>query len=220
MSEASAPQPQTFENPDVAHVMFFLGDAEYWRIFRKEVFGEHNRALALIPMVKDGQRHDVAWLERSWVDQTTGESHTVHHAACPCMIECEFSDGDGLAAMGDCEAWRTGILSRAIDINHKNSRDFGQMLSISAPLKDVERSGVPFEELALDPVDEVLLHHLRVVKNQPHYWEGNVRGGEHQLHLLSVITGYPPSQLTEHALSLAEEGWVDFDGDQTIRLAA
>jgi hypothetical protein len=219
MSEASAPQPQTFENPDAAHVLFFLGDAEYWRIFRKEVFGETNRALALMPMVKEGQRHDVAWLERSWANPETGESHTVHHAACPCLIESEFKEGNGFDAMENCDVWQAGILSRAIDINHKNSRDFGQMLSISAPLKDTEHSGLAFEELALDPVDEVMLHHLRIVRKQPYYWEGNVRGGEHQLHLLSVITGYPPTQLTEHARSLADEGWVDFDGE-ALRLAA
>jgi uncharacterized membrane protein len=77
-----------------------------------------------------------------------------------------------------------------------------------------------FADIHLDPVDEDMLIHQRTIKRQPKYWEGNQWEGQHQLHLLSVITGYEPNQLAEHAQGLAEAGWIDYDGAQTVRLAA
>jgi len=221
VSEFNSQLPRSYEDPDAANALFFSSDTEYyWRHFRLKRFGESNRALTLLPMTKNGARHDVVWLERSWVDPNSDRAKTVHHAACRCLVESDLNGDDEFEAMQKCSALQAGILYRSLEVNHQLGLDFGQMLAKSAELSDVEHEGINFHGMELDPVDEAMLFHLRTIKRQPQYWEGNVWGGEHQLHLLSVVTGFEVGQLAEHALALAENGWVDYDGDQTVRLAA
>jgi hypothetical protein len=93
-----------------------------------------------------------------------------------------------------------------------------ELVPSATPLKEETLFGVSFE--GIDPLEAALLYHLGVVRSRPQYWEGNIKGGEHQLHLLSVITGFDPVKLAERASSLSEGGVVEFDGDQTVKLAA
>jgi hypothetical protein len=218
MSELGAPQPRSIENPDEAHTLFFLGDTDYWRQYREQIYGESNRALTLVPVVKDGQRHDVAWLERTWRDADSGETHTAHHAACRCLADAEFTTEDSIRAMLECEAWQLGVINRAAEIHRRNQNDLSELVPSATPLKEETLFGVSFE--GIDPLEAALLYHLGVVRSRPQYWEGNIKGGEHQLHLLSVITGFDPVKLAERASSLSEGGVVEFDGDQTVKLAA
>lgn len=220
MSEAGAPQPHSFENPQEADERFFIGEIAFWRLYREEIFGETNRALSLIPVVQNGESHDVVWLERRRIDPNTGESYSFHHAACKCLTEAEFCGIDGMEAIQECEAWLLGIYQRAADIKYKTQKDLEEMLALSTQLKGIRLDDVPLEDPDLDPLDEAILHHLRLVKSRPQYWEGNILGGQHQLPLLSIITGHELPQLTEHVEALAEAGYVDFDGDQTVKLAA
>ena len=61
--------------------------------------------------------------------------------------------------------------------------------------------------------------YLRSVSKTPSYWAGNIKGGSHELPLLSVVTGFQFDQLAEHAHSLAEYGWIEFDGEQTVNVS-
>jgi hypothetical protein len=224
MSEIGAPQPDNYYEDAAAATSLFFREEEtdFWRLARRERYDEKNRALSIIPMVKSGQRHDVVWLERSWTNKKTGEPVIVHHAACRCITKNEFEGDVELTAMYGCEAWNAGLLQRALDVNREAQLDFGQMVSMSPPIlsEALQPDFAPPFDFSLDPLEEAMLFYLRAVKKTPSYWAGNVMGGSHELPLLSVITGYNLTELTEHAQKLAEAGWVSFEGEQTIRLAA
>ena len=220
MSELGVPQPHSFENPQEADEMFFIGDTAFWRLYREEIVGETNRALSLIPVMHNGERHDVVWLERTRINPDTGESYKFHHAACKCLAEAEFCEIEGMQAIQECEAWRLGIYQRAADIKHKSQADLDEMLALSVQLRGIVFDNIPLEDPELDPVDEAILHHLRVVKSRPQHWEGNILGGQHQLPLLSIITGRELPFITGRVEGLMEAGYVEFDGDQTVKLPA
>jgi hypothetical protein len=223
MSEFGTPQPDdNYESPARATTLFFHAEeADFWRLARKERYDESNRALSIVPLIKSGERHDVAWLERSRRNSDTGETVVMHQAACKCIAKSEFEGDIEMSAMQDCDAWKAGLIQRALQINHQTSLDLGQMYNLAMPLFEATQDGwVPPADLGLDPVDEAMMVYLKSVSKTPSYWAGNIKGGSHELPLLSVVTGFQFDHLSEHAHSLAKYGWIEFDGEQTVRLAA
>lgn len=203
-----------------ANILFFMDEVADWKAVRKEQREENNRALFLVPMVKEGKRHDVVWLERTVVNPDTAEKIVVHHAACKCIAGPECRDDSTLAAMFECEVWKDGVITRADQVRAEQLWGIDQMLQRYIEIDEVDHTGLMPRGLGLDPVDEAILHHLRVVTKHPAYWAGNITGGAHELPLLSVVTGHELPELADHAHILEEKGYVEVSGDQTISLAA
>lgn len=223
MAEIGTPQSDKgHEDATQATFLFFLEEeTDFWRLARKERYDETNRALSIIPLVKSGERHDVAWLERSWINQKTRERVVAHQAACKCIAKSEFNGDIEMEAMHGCDAWKAGLVQRALDVNREGPLDFGQMYRMAAPLHEAAQVDLTLPpDIGLDPVDEAMLFHLKSIAKKPSYWAGNIVGGSHELPLLSVVTGFELDELTEHAHSLAESGWIHLEGEQSVRLAA
>lgn len=174
--------------------------------------GEDIKAISIVPSVLDGDEHNVFFLHRRGIDHESGLPFDVRHVACAHIEEAYAEDDPRLEKMFACETLMEGIISRANGV--KIELPLGWVWDMYIRIND-NLTGA-----SVNPVQSAMLNILVLEKKQPDHWYANPVGGAHELALLSIILGKEQAELAENAHELSETGIIDFDGEQTVRLAA
>lgn len=187
------------------------GSLSEWIMEQKQA-GELIEARWVTPSTKDGSEHNVYFLDRRSVDPLTEEPIHFRHVACGC-IEQSYEEGDPeLHTMFACETLLDGVLTRAEEVKNE--------LSLADAWEQYVKIDDSLTDVSLNPITAAMLDLLVREKSRHDYWFANPIGGAHELAILSIILGRQPDELVQHAQDLSRDGLIEYDGDQTIKLAA
>lgn|GEM_PF-4398932 len=186
------------EDPENQHLknMLFVGDLADYSEDRAS-YGDVIDPVHLYVMADGQTLHNVAWVHRTNLDwQTdgyTGGYSEMHHIACDCLPEAE-SHGQ-TEAIFTCNALVAALKNRAEEVRQ------------TASIEDDYAKR------------RLILRLLRADREYPQSWPANVLQGEHQIFLLSMILQEHPVEVKCHVDQLVDEGKVDFQDDEIVRLA-
>lgn len=191
----------------------FDGPVKEWAEYRTAVFGDIVRDVLTLPEDHDGNTHRVSWVYHAGRDIETDEAYARHHIACDCSLMAELS--------GEADSiFECPVLQKTL--NRRTGLVRGTLLLdklIRACIDSEDsRSSITLDRGFIE--SETIMWIMRQDNEHPESWMGNITSGEHTVSLIGLIIQKPPDNVRSLVEYLADEGRLEFDGEETLRLAA
>ncbi len=191
----------------------FDGPVAEWANYRTALFDDSISPVMTFPEQLGNDVHRVSWVSHSGKDPETGVPYSQHHVVCDCSLMAELAGEPG--AIFDCSILQKTLARRAA--YWRNELKLDKILRACIDSEDGRKNTTLDRQLFETETVKWLLTHDN---EHPEDWFGNIVSGEHMVSLIALILQEPPEKVHQIAGNLAEDGYLEYDGQEVIRLAA
>lgn len=191
----------------------FDGPIAEWADYRTVEFKELIVPVMTFPEQVGGEVHRVSWVFHSGYDAEAETDFSQYHIACDCFLMAEIA-GETDSVL-ECS-----VLQKTIN---RRAAFWREELKLDKVLRACADSEEGRNKITLDRrffATETIMWLLTNDYEHPESWFGNITSGEHSVSLLALVLQESPDSVRMLVEDLAEDGRLEYDGQETVLLAA